>query len=48
VEIPEGWGVFLRSKNGNSLRDGGMDIFWNYTIDFLHYFAKCRMIINMS
>ena len=41
VEIPKGWGVILVVKNGNcgeeggltrnSLRGGGMDIFWNYT-----------------
>ena len=44
VEIPEGWGGYFcvqkmenpgRRGGGtcvNSLRGGGMDIFWNYTI----------------
>ena len=44
VEIPEGWGGGLllcskhrksREEGGtcvNSLRGGGMDIFWNYTM----------------
>ena len=29
VEFPEGWGVLEK----NPFRGGGMDIFWNYTID---------------
>ena len=42
VEIPKGWGVILVVKNENSgeeggltqnsLRGGGMDVFWNYTL----------------
>ena len=31
-EFPEGWGGCLRK---NSFRGGGMDIFWNYTIQFI-------------
>ena len=37
LEIPEGrggGGVIFLHKNGNSLRGGGMDIFWNYTLFF--------------
>ena len=48
VEIPEGWGgYFCVQKNGksgeeggtcvNSLRGGGMDIFWNYTLGVMFY-----------
>ena len=29
VEFPEGWGVLEK----NPFLGGGMDIFWNYTID---------------
>ena len=47
VEILEGWGgLFVCSKNGNSreegglvrnsLRGGGMDIFWNYILANFH------------
>ena len=48
VEIPEGWGFILVVKNWkfqgggggltwNSLRGGGMDIFWNYTLFINNY-----------
>ena len=59
VEIPKGWGGYfsgqkleiLGRRGGlreNSLRGGGMDIFWNYTIGFLwassaHIFSLTKM-----
>ena len=55
VEIPEGWGVILVAKNGNSgeevgalrsnsLCGGGMDIFWNYTFTAIPQIRYCAKV----
>ena len=33
LEFPEGWGIFLKKP----FRGGGMEIFWNYTMQLCEY-----------